>query len=65
MKKKNKKNKLDKLTPDKYRIYGIFNFKTNKLVYVNMELEQAELEFDLEDYNPEQFDIVSFDIILT
>ena len=59
-----KKTRLKKLKSKTYQIYGIFNFRTEELVYVNMDVEQTELEFDLSDYDPEEYDIVSFEIML-
>lgn len=59
-----KKKLLKKLKPSIYKIYGIFDFDKKVLVYVHMSLEQVELEFDLEDYNEERYDIVSFEVNL-
>ena len=59
-----RKIQLTKLRPTKYRIYGIFDFNSNKLVYVNMDAEQTEMEFEIGDYDDNQFDIVSFDVLL-
>ena len=59
-----KRKRLRKIKSKTYRIYGIFNFRTEELVYVNMDLEQTELEFELSDYDPEECDIVSFKIML-
>lgn len=64
-KKSTKKSQLAKLKPNRYRIYGIFDFTVNELVYVNMDVDQTEMEFDIGDYDPERHDIVSFDLILT
>ena len=47
-----------------YRIYGIFNFKTKKLLYVSIDLEQTELEHGLGDYDEDICDIISFGVIL-
>lgn len=64
------KSRKPKKTSDKnlefkeYRIYGIFNFKSKKLLYVNIDLEQTELEFGLGDYDDEICDIISFEVIL-
>jgi hypothetical protein len=64
MSKKKKKALLNSLSTIKYTIYGIFDFKTNHLVYVNLDYDMVELEFDLTDYDMEHFDIVSFDVLL-
>ena len=64
MSKKTKKGQLEKLKPKRYRIYGIFNFKTNKLIQVSMDIESVDLDFDISDYDTEVFDIVSFDVLL-
>jgi len=63
--KSKKREQLNKLKPKTYRIYGIFNFKTNNLVYVSMTQELAETEFDFSDFDPNDFDIVSFNVSLT
>jgi hypothetical protein len=47
----------------KYQIHGIFNFKTKKLLYVNLDLDQTELEYGLGDYNETVCDIISFEVI--
>ena len=60
-----KENQLQKLDPNAYRIYGIYNFRTEKLMYVNLELDKVMLEFDLEGYDRESYDIVLFDVVLT
>jgi len=64
MGRKRKQEQLTKLKPNQYRIYGIFDFKSDKLVYVHMDYEQTELEFEIGDYDSEQYDIVSFDVVL-
>lgn len=64
MSKKKKKQQLEKLKPKKYKIYGIFNFKEKRIIYVDLDLDKIELEFDLEGYDPKTYDIVSFDIML-
>lgn len=64
MPKKSKQKVLKELSAKKYKIYGIFDFQEEVLVYVHMKLEQVELEFDLEGYDSERFDVVSFDICL-
>ena len=55
---------LGKVKPGKYCIYGIFHQKTSKLVYVSMEVDQVELEFDLSDYDGEEYKLVSFTVLL-
>ena len=62
--KQRKKKKLQKLKPIKYRIYGIFDFQEEKLIYVNMDLEETELEFDITGYDGERYDVVEFDVVL-
>ena len=62
--KKKKCASLNNLKPRKYRIYGIFNFETNELTCVNLDVEQVELEFSIGDYNPENYDIISFDVVV-
>ena len=50
--------------PIKYCIYGIFDFQLNQLIYVDLEIEKVEMEFDMVDYDPERYDIVSFNVLL-
>lgn len=64
MKKIKKQPPRQQRKPKKYQIYGIFNFKTKRLIYVNMDLEQIELEYGLGDYDEESCDIVSFEVAL-
>lgn len=59
-----KRKYLKKLKPKKYRIYGIFDFKSRKLIYINMNKEDIIFEFDLEGYDSDEFDIVSFEITI-
>jgi len=61
---KDKKQKLSQLSPKKYRVYGIFNFETNTLICVDLDIENVLFEFDIEGYNPSQYDIISFDVML-
>jgi len=64
MSNRKKSDQLSNLKPRRYRIYGIFNFKTNKLIYVNLDQELTELEFDMSNYDLEIFDVVSFYVLL-
>lgn len=62
-----KKEKLSKLILHKnikYKIYGIFNFKTNKLIYVNLDEEQTDLEYNLSNYDPSWYDTIILDIMI-
>ena len=61
---KRKRTQLKKLKLKKYKIYGIFDFKADKLVYVTMDADNAEMELELGDYDPENYDIVCFEICL-
>jgi hypothetical protein len=47
-----------------YKIYGIFDITNKKLLYVSMDLEPVELEFDLESYDTGKYAVVSFGILL-
>ena len=69
MKKTNKKlnqlsKRLHKKTqkPKIYQIYGIFNFKKKKMLYVSLDLEQTELEFGLGDYDDNTCGVISFTV---
>ena len=59
-----KEHQLHNLNPKMYLIYGIFNFKLGQLVYVDLDFEKITFEFDLEGYDPKEFDIVSFKVLL-
>jgi hypothetical protein len=52
------------MNPNQYRIYGIFDFVEEKLIYVNMSLEETDLEFDMTGYDVERYDVVEFDVVL-
>lgn len=64
MAKKSKKELLAKVKPKDYQIYGIFDFEKKQLIYVHLDEEQAELEFELSGYDHERYDIVEFTICL-
>ena len=60
----NKQALLGKIKLKKYRIYGIFDFETQRIVYINLDMNSVKLEYDIEDYDEERYDIIFFDIIL-
>lgn len=60
----NRSEQLGKIRLKRYRVYGIFDFENERLVYVGLDIESVQLEYDIEEYNEEQFDIVSFDVLL-
>ena len=60
-----KKRELKKLKPKPYRIYGIFNFDTKTLIQVDLDLERLTFDYELSEYDPDKYDIVSFDIMIT
>jgi hypothetical protein len=45
-------------------IYGIFDYKTNTLLSVNLSQEEIELEYDLEGYDEERYDIINFKVMM-
>lgn len=57
--------RLKKLHSLRQHIYGIFDFKTLQLVYVHLDCNNVETEFDLELYDEDQYDIVEFDVLLS
>ena len=59
----NKKAILKKLQPEVYLIYGIFDFKNKKLIYVSLDEEEVDLKFELEDYD-EYYDIVTVNMMV-
>jgi len=61
-KKKSKQELLAKVPPKEYEIFGIFDFDQNVLIYVHLDLEQVELEFDLSSYDESRYDIVKFSV---
>lgn len=62
---KNKKQQLKDLKPKKYKVYGIFNFQLEKLVYIDLDADKVVFEFEIEGYKLDEYDIVSFDILLS
>ena len=65
MKKKTAKRKsLPKIELTSYCLYGIIDGNTNNLVYVSLDQLAVEDEFDFGEYDQDNFDIVSFDILL-
>ena len=61
---KKKEHILKELRPKTYHIYGIFDFTAKNLVYVSMDYEEVELQFELADYD-EGFDIIQFNVMVT
>ena len=61
---RSKKTILKKLQPEVYQIYGIFDFKNKKLIYVSLDEEEVELKFELEDYNDDDYDIITVSIMV-
>ena len=61
---KPKKDLLQKLKPKNYRIYGIFDFQKKQLIYIHLDQDQAELEFELSGYSEDRYDIVEFTVQL-
>jgi len=53
-----------KLKPLKYRIYGIFDYQNDSLIYINLNKDDVDLEFALENYNKDRYEIISFDITI-
>lgn len=64
MSRKSKKKALEKIKPKDYLVYGIFDFQKKELIYIHLDEEQVELEFELSDYDQERYDIVEFHIRL-
>ena len=60
----NKQEQIGKIKLKRYRIYGIFDFQNDLLIYVGLDLDGVQFEYDIEDYDEERFDIVSFDVLL-
>lgn len=58
------KRMLKELKSKAHHIYGIFDFLESKLIAVNIDQEDLELEYDLADYDEERFKVVSFDVVL-
>jgi hypothetical protein len=59
----NKKTILEKLQPKVYPIYGIFDFKNKKLVYVSLDEEEVDFKFELEYYD-DDYDIITVSIMV-
>jgi len=63
--KKKKKTILKKLQPEVYQIYGIFDFKNRKLIYVSLNEEDVELNFEMEGYDTNDYDIIAVGIMVS
>lgn len=63
-KKSSKSSKLDSISAKTYKICGIYDFESNELISVGLNLEEIELEFDIGDYDQERYDIVEFTVML-
>lgn len=59
----NKEKLLRELNPKVYQIYGIFDFKTEELIYVSLDYDEVELQFEMGDYG-EDADIICFTVIV-
>lgn len=59
-----KSNRLKNLKSSIYKIYGIFDFQQKQLIFVDLDLEAVELEFDFENRDDKRFAIVEFDVAL-
>ena len=65
MRNDNKKAKrLKELKPKVYQIFGIFNFETDELVSVNMDMDKLIFEFSLAGYDEDTYDIVAFNVLV-
>ena len=62
--KQRKQSVLKELQPEVYLIYGIFDFKRKKLVYVSLDEEEVELKFDVEDYDEDDYDVITVKIMV-
>jgi hypothetical protein len=61
-KKKKKEERFSNLNI--FGVYGIWSCKKRKLVFISLTVEEAELKYDIEDYNEEEFRLVEFDIMI-
>lgn len=64
MTKKAKEKLLAQIIPQDYQIYGIFDFEKKELIYIHLNEEQVELEFELSAYDNKRFDIVEVNVRL-
>ena len=64
MSKKSKSEALSKIHPKRYTIYGIFDFKAKELIHVGLDVDKVVFEFELEGYDEENFDVISFDVVV-
>jgi hypothetical protein len=55
---------LKRLKGKTHSIYGIYDFKCNVLLFVSLDLETAELEYDLQSYDETCYKVVSFEVLL-
>lgn len=59
------KGKVKLFKPSRYRIYGIFNNKIEKLIFISLDLEAVEMEFELEGYDPDDYSVIGFNIAVS
>lgn len=64
MSKKTKKDAFSKVLPKKYIIYGIFDFNTQSLISVGLDLDEIVFDFELEGYDEDKFDVISFEVVV-
>ncbi len=57
-------SKKEKLTSKQINIYGIFDFKNCDLVYIDLSEEKVLFEYDLEGYDPNQYEILTLVVTL-
>jgi hypothetical protein len=64
MSKNSKNTALSRIQPKRYTIYGILDFKKKELIHVGLDVAKVIFEFELEGYDEETFDVVSFDVVI-
>jgi hypothetical protein len=61
-----KKKKKEDLTPsfDILRVYGVWSISQKKLLFISLTSDEANLKFDIEEYDEKDCCVVRFDIAI-
>lgn len=65
MSNRSKKSTLSKILAQTYIIYGIFDFEKKSLVQVGLDLDEIIFAYELEGYDEDKFDVISFKVIVS
>jgi hypothetical protein len=55
---------LDSVKGNSHRICGILEVESGKLMFVHLDMDATEMQYDLEEYTDPQYVLVTLDVIL-